>query len=68
MIALKTLEEMAAKSPDRWDAKYNERERLRQWFRQWAFIEPERSTSIGAPVMTSKQLEQYEWKLLFDTQ
>ncbi len=36
---------------------------LRQWFRQWAFKEPERVLQHGQ-AMTERQLEQYEHKLL----
>lgn len=67
MRAFLTIDQMT-KQPDRWDARYEERKRLRQWFRSWAFTEPQRPGGKGAPVMTDKQLEQYEWKLLFDTQ
>lgn len=63
MRAFFTIDQMT-NQPDRWDARYEERKRLRQWFRSWAFTEPERQTSIGEPVMTERQLEQYEWKLL----
>jgi hypothetical protein len=63
MRAFLTIEQMT-NQPDRWDARYEERRRLRQWFRTWAFTEPQRETSIGAPVMTDRQLEQFEWKLL----
>ncbi len=63
MRALLTIDQMT-NQPDRWDAKYQERKRLRQWFRDWAFAEPQREISIGAPVMGERQMEQYEWKFL----
>jgi hypothetical protein len=63
MRAFHTIDQMT-NQPDRWDAWYEERQALRQWFRSWAFTAPERETSIGAPVMSDRQMEQYEWKLL----
>ena len=63
MRAFLTIEQMT-NQPDRWDAWYNERKRLREWYRTFAFTVPERETSIGAPVMSERELANYEWKLL----
>ncbi len=63
MRAFHTIDQMT-NQPDRWDAWYEERKRLREWYRTFAFTAPERETSIGAPVMSERQMEQYEFKQL----
>ncbi len=63
MRAFYTIDQMT-NQPDRWDAWYEERQALRQWFRQWAFTDPQRPTGNGAPVMSERQMEQYEFNLL----
>lgn len=62
MRAFKTLEQSIMK-----DDPFKERNDLREWFRSWAFTEPQRDPSIGATVMTERQLEQYEFDLLNKT-